>query len=48
MMMSHRHYLHEPDFGLCEDCHAEIPYARLAANPAAARCVDCQKLAEKA
>jgi len=39
--------LHEPDFGVCEDCYAEIPYARLAANPVATRCVACQKLAEK-
>jgi DnaK suppressor protein len=39
--------LHEPDFGVCEDCYAEIPYARLSANPVATRCVACQKLAEK-
>jgi DnaK suppressor protein len=39
--------LHEPDFGVCEDCYAEIPFARLAANPVATRCVACQKLAEK-
>jgi DnaK suppressor protein len=39
--------LHEPEFGLCEDCYAEIPYARLAANPVATRCVACQELAEK-
>src|SRR5262245_44616340 len=25
--------LHEPDFGLCVGCEAEIPYARLLANP---------------
>jgi len=40
--------LHEPGFGLCEDCGAEIPYARLSANPAARRCIACQKQAEKA
>ena len=39
--------VHEPDFGMCEDCYAEIPYARLSANPVATRCVACQKLAEK-
>jgi DnaK suppressor protein len=39
--------LHQPDFGLCEDCYAEIPYARLSANPVATRCTACQKLAEK-
>lgn len=39
--------LHEPDFGLCEDCYAEIPYARLSANPVATRCTACQQLAEK-
>jgi DnaK suppressor protein len=40
--------LHEPDFGICEDCYAEIPYSRLSANPVATRCTACQKLAEKA
>ncbi len=39
--------LHEPEFGLCADCEAEIPYSRLVANPAAARCVACQASAEK-
>lgn len=39
--------LHEPEFGLCADCGVEIPYARLQANPAAARCVACQALREK-
>jgi len=34
--------LHEPDFGLCVDCDAEIPYARLSSNPTATRCVACQ------
>lgn len=35
------------DFGLCEDCGAAIPVARLVANPAATRCVACQELHEK-
>ena len=40
--------LHEPEFGLCEGCGAEIPFARLSANPVATRCVACQKLDEGA
>jgi len=40
--------LHEPDFGLCVDCEAEIPYARLSANPVATRCVACQTRHEQA
>ena len=39
--------LHEPDFGLCEDCEAEIPYARLSATPIATRCVSCQARHER-
>ena len=39
--------LHEPDFGLCEDCAAEIPYARLSANPTATRCIGCQAQRER-
>jgi len=35
------------DFGLCEDCGAAIPAARLVANPAATRCTACQSLHEK-
>jgi DnaK suppressor protein len=35
------------DFGLCVDCGAPIPAARLTANPAAIRCVDCQERYEK-
>ena len=38
--------LHEPDFGLCVDCDADIPFARLQANPSAKRCVACQARAE--
>ena len=44
---SARKRLHEPDFGLCEDCEAEIPYARLSANPTAIRCVGCQTQRER-
>ncbi|HET9045959.1 MAG TPA: TraR/DksA C4-type zinc finger protein [Casimicrobiaceae bacterium] len=33
-------------YGECVDCGAEIPYARLAAYPAAIRCVACQSRLE--
>jgi len=39
--------LHEPDFGLCVDCDAEISYARLSANPIATRCISCQAKHER-
>jgi DnaK suppressor protein len=39
--------LHTPDYGLCLDCGAEIPYARLAVQPVALRCVACQELFER-
>jgi len=41
-----RRRLGEEDFGLCVDCGAAIPVARLVANPAATRCVSCQELHE--
>lgn len=34
--------LDDKDFGVCDDCGAEIPAARLAVNPVATRCVTCQ------
>jgi RNA polymerase-binding protein DksA len=34
-------------YGTCEDCGADIGYARLAAFPAANRCIDCQRLRER-
>jgi RNA polymerase-binding protein DksA len=34
------------DFGICIDCEAEIPVARLIASPIATRCVTCQSLFE--
>ena len=40
--------LHEPEFGICADCGAEIPYARLQANPIAMRCLPCQRIHEAA
>ena len=33
-------------YGACVDCGADIPYARLAAYPAAKRCVACQSRVE--
>ena len=40
--------LHEPEFGLCADCGAEIPYARLQANPIAVRGLPSQRAHEGA
>jgi DnaK suppressor protein len=34
--------LHQPDFGTCRACHADIPFSRLHANPAATLCLPCQ------
>jgi RNA polymerase-binding transcription factor DksA len=39
--------VHEPDFGLCADCEADIPYARLEAAPSAVRCLACQASVER-
>jgi RNA polymerase-binding protein DksA len=38
--------LADGSYGACVDCGADIPYARLAAYPAAKRCVACQSRAE--
>jgi RNA polymerase-binding protein DksA len=38
--------LHTPDYGVCTDCGADIPYSRLSAEPSATRCVACQTRAE--
>jgi RNA polymerase-binding protein DksA len=35
------------DYGACEDCGADIGFARLAAFPTATRCIDCQRLRER-
>ena len=40
--------LHTPDYGVCVDCGADIPYARLEITPAATRCVGCQSRQERA
>ena len=39
--------LHEPNYGVCADCDADIPFSRLSANPTATRCVQCQGRAER-
>jgi len=33
-------------YGECEECHKDIPLARLQALPYAVRCVNCQRLVE--
>jgi DnaK suppressor protein len=40
--------LHTPDFGICSDCGADIPYAHLEAQPVASRCRACEALSERA
>lgn len=40
---SARQRLDEAEFGLCEDCGAGIPVARLLINPGARRCIVCQE-----
>jgi len=34
-------------YGRCAECALEIPYERLKAEPAALRCVDCQRVHER-
>ena len=36
-----------PDFGLCVECGAGIAAERLAAQPQAVRCIDCEREAER-
>jgi len=38
--------LADGSYGACVDCGVDIPYARLAAYPAASRCVACQSRLE--
>jgi len=33
--------LRSPDYGVCEVCGGDIPFVRLAANPALRRCSRC-------
>jgi len=47
-ILAARARLHTPDFGVCADCGADIPYVRLEAMPEATRCVTCQARFEHA
>ena len=38
--------LHDGRYGVCTDCEAQIPEARLQAAPDAARCIHCQEKVE--
>lgn len=40
--------LHEPEYGRCSACGADIPYERLRASPAARLCLPCQERQERA
>ncbi len=33
--------LRTPDYGICESCGGDIPYARLAVDPQLSRCPSC-------
>jgi len=33
--------LHSPDYGVCENCGADIPFVRLMADPLLKRCPAC-------
>ena len=35
------------EYGVCIDCGSDIGFARLRANPGAARCIGCQEIHEK-
>ncbi len=39
--------MHSGDYGMCIDCRAPIPYARLRAYPTAKRCEPCQRKRER-
>lgn len=39
--------LADGSYGECVDCGCDIPFERLQAQPAAARCVDCQAVWER-
>jgi RNA polymerase-binding transcription factor DksA len=39
--------LAQGDYGVCVSCHRKIPRSRLAANPTARRCVECQARSER-
>lgn len=39
--------IHTGEYGTCHECGADIPYARLAAQPTALRCTACQDRHER-
>jgi DnaK suppressor protein len=39
--------VNDPHYGLCSDCHAEIPFDRLKIEPQAMRCVACATRRER-
>jgi DnaK suppressor protein len=39
--------LQNPGYGRCVDCNAEIPFARLVAEPQAERCMACETALEQ-
>ncbi|HZM35744.1 MAG TPA: TraR/DksA C4-type zinc finger protein [Burkholderiales bacterium] len=39
--------LAEGSYGICVDCGSDVGYERLAAEPDAARCIECQRRHEK-
>jgi RNA polymerase-binding transcription factor DksA len=42
-----RQRMQDATYGLCSDCGADIPFARLEVQPTAQRCTQCQSLHEK-
>jgi RNA polymerase-binding transcription factor DksA len=34
--------LRSPDYGVCEICHADVPFVRLLRDPLARRCRQCE------
>jgi len=42
-----RRRLWEGRYGVCRDCGGDIPLERLRAQPAASRCMDCQRQHER-
>jgi RNA polymerase-binding protein DksA len=47
MLEAARARMKEGSYGICINCGQDIGYARLRANPAAERCIQCQTLYEK-
>ena len=47
MLEAARLRMKEGSYGICVDCGQDIGFARLRANPAAERCIECQTRYEK-